>query len=429
MDRNIVYPGSIPLDTDVLQVQRNVMLALGSLAQATLGTATVADGLACTQQTVPNLTVNVAPGSIVALSTVDATAFGSIAADATDALVKVGYNFATTILSGFAAPGTTGQSINYLVEAAFQESDTTPVILPYFNSANPAVAFSGPANSGTPQNTQRLQRVNLVVKAGTPATTGTQTTPAPDGGFVGLYVVTVAFAQTSVVTANISRYSAAPLASEQTGTGTRAGRLINVQTFTASGTYTPTPGTNKVRVTVIGGGGAGGGAPATGAGQVSIGGSGQAGAMGIGIITSGFAGTTVTRGAAGTGVSGLAGNSGGTSSFGAFITAPGGQGGTSGSAGAISNASGGATGAAATGGSILNITGAPGSNGGGTFSGGLAYNFIGMGGSTLFGGGGSSGLGVTGYGAGGGGSSNVASASALAGSVGAIGVVMVEEFS
>ena len=45
MDRIIVYPGSIPLDTDLLNTNRNVMLALHGLIAATLGTATAVDGL------------------------------------------------------------------------------------------------------------------------------------------------------------------------------------------------------------------------------------------------------------------------------------------------------------------------------------------------------------------------------------------------
>ena len=45
MDRNLVYPGSIPLDTDVLNLNRSTMVAIGYLAQATLGTTTVVDGL------------------------------------------------------------------------------------------------------------------------------------------------------------------------------------------------------------------------------------------------------------------------------------------------------------------------------------------------------------------------------------------------
>jgi hypothetical protein len=207
------------------------------------------------------------------------------------------------------------------------------------------------------------------------------------------------------------------------------GRLLNVQVFTASGTYTPTAGTNKVRVTVLGAGGAGAGAAATGAGQVSIGASGQAGAMGIGIITSGFTGVTVTVGTGGTGVVGSAGNPGGASSFGALITAPGGQGALAGAAGVISNAQGGSSSTVASGGSILNIKGAPGNNAGGTFSSGQSYNYVGLGGSSLYGGGGTTGLPPTGYGAGGGGVSNVQSSSALIGQAGTGGLVMIEEFS
>ncbi len=45
MDRIIVYPGAIPLDTDLLNTNRNVMIALHALISATLGTATAVDGL------------------------------------------------------------------------------------------------------------------------------------------------------------------------------------------------------------------------------------------------------------------------------------------------------------------------------------------------------------------------------------------------
>ena len=34
MDRTIVYPGSIPLDTDILSGNRNALIAIGYLAQA-----------------------------------------------------------------------------------------------------------------------------------------------------------------------------------------------------------------------------------------------------------------------------------------------------------------------------------------------------------------------------------------------------------
>ncbi len=76
MDRNIVM-ASIPLDTDILHPNRNAMVGIAALTAATLGSNMVVDGLACTPSAPASLTVNVAPGSITQLSTVDATAFGS----------------------------------------------------------------------------------------------------------------------------------------------------------------------------------------------------------------------------------------------------------------------------------------------------------------------------------------------------------------
>ena len=209
MDRQIVYPGAIPLDTDILSIQRNMMTALGFLAQATLGTGTWADGLLCTQTTVASMVVNVGPGSIVALSTVDASAFGSLAADSTDNLVKMGVTLATTPFT-LTAPVVAGQSINYLIEASFLESDTNAVVLPYYNASNPAMPYSGPSNSGAAQNTQRIQRAQLQLKAGASATTGTQTTPSVDSGWVGLWVITVNYGMTSVTNSAISVYPGAP---------------------------------------------------------------------------------------------------------------------------------------------------------------------------------------------------------------------------
>lgn len=122
-----------------------------------------------------------------------------------------------------------GQSINYLIEAQFQEVDSIPVVLNYYNASNPAVPFSGPGNTGAPQNTQRKGTVVVQAKAGTAATTGTQTTPAPDAGFVGLYVVTVANGQSSVTAANISTLSTAPFLTAGAGAPTTAHVATNQQ--------------------------------------------------------------------------------------------------------------------------------------------------------------------------------------------------------
>ncbi|WP_321905113.1 glycine-rich domain-containing protein [Paraburkholderia tropica] len=103
------------------------------------------------------------------------------------------------------------------------------------------------------------------------------------------------------------------------------GRLINVQTFTASGTYTPTTGTNSIIVEVCGAGGAGGGASSANA---SPGGGGGGGSAARVRITTMPTTVTVTVGGAGSGVSAASGGAGGSSSFGSYVIAGGGAGGS-----------------------------------------------------------------------------------------------------
>ena len=153
--------------------------------------------------------VSVAAGEIYMLANLDGTAYSSLAADTTHQIMKQGIGLDAQLLT-LAAPGTAGQSINYLIEATFSETDTTPVVLPYYNASNPSVAYSGPANAGTTNNTKRQGLVTLQAKAGTAATTGSQSTPSPDSGYVGLAVVTVAYGASSVTNSNISAYYAAP---------------------------------------------------------------------------------------------------------------------------------------------------------------------------------------------------------------------------
>lgn len=103
------------------------------------------------------------------------------------------------------------------------------------------------------------------------------------------------------------------------------GRLINIQIFTATGTYTPTLGTRSVVVMAVGGGGAGGGTPAaTGGNTLALGVGGSSGSFGMARFTSGFSGVTVTVGAAGVGSLNANGTDGGASSFGSLLVCPGG---------------------------------------------------------------------------------------------------------
>ncbi len=209
MDRQEIYVGQIPQDTDLLLTNKNTMVALGFLMQAILGTSLSVDGLACTPNSPAALNVKVGPGTIHSLQNIDGTAYGSIAADTTNQIMKQGINPSTLTLP-CPAPPTTGQSVVYLIQAAYQDVDSGAAVLPYYNASNPAVPYSGPNGTGVSQNTVRKGVCLVGVKAGIAATTGTQATPAPDAGYVGLYAVTVANGQTTITSGNIAQLASAP---------------------------------------------------------------------------------------------------------------------------------------------------------------------------------------------------------------------------
>jgi len=210
MDRQIVYPGQILPETSLLQMAKDAMIGSAKLAAAVLGTSTIANGFAVTPTGPASLQVVVAPGEIYSLTSIDALAFSTLPADTTHSIMKQGILLDAVTLT-CAAPTTTGQSINYLVQATYQDVDSTPVLLPYYNSANPSLPFSGMGNNGLTQNTSRKGGAVVAVKAGVSATTGSQATPAPDAGYVGLQVVTVAYGQTTITSTSISQYASAPL--------------------------------------------------------------------------------------------------------------------------------------------------------------------------------------------------------------------------
>lgn len=209
MDRSIVYSQEQGRSTDFLFAQRAAMIGMSKLAAAVLGSGTCVNGLACTPTSPASLQVNVAKGEIYSMAAVDASPYGVLPADTSDVILKQGIAMAATTLA-CPVPTTSGYSINYLVEAIYQDTDTNNVVLPYFNSANPNQPFSGQSNSGAAQPTQRQGQCIIAVKAGAAAPTGTQTTPAPDAGYTGLWVVTVANGQTAIASGNIATYPGAP---------------------------------------------------------------------------------------------------------------------------------------------------------------------------------------------------------------------------
>lgn len=322
MDRNIVYPGSIPLDTDLLTINQNTMIALGALAQAVLGTNTVVDGLACQPTNPTSMGVIVGPGSITQIGPVDALAYGSLGSNSVSQLVKMGVNLSPSSFT-LSAPPSAGQSVIYVIEASFQESDGRPLVLPYYNASNPAQSFSGPGNTGSAQNTVRTQRVQLQLKAGQPANTGTQTTPAADAGWIGLYAITVAYGQTTIATSNIQVIPTAPFVNWKLP-ALRPGVASGVQSFVTSGIFNVPPGVTQVEVEAWGGGA---GSYASTSGTASGGGSGGGYAKKLvtGLVPGQAIAVTVGTGGSGGTTTGGAAGPGGTSSFGQFVSATGGN--------------------------------------------------------------------------------------------------------
>lgn len=542
------------------------MTAIAKVCAALFGTSGTVNGLACGPTSPATMTVQIGAGEIYQIEPLEATTCGTLPANTANTILKQGIQLGTYTTGTFATPGTSGQSINYLIEAQYQDSDisldpttgNSPVVLQFYNSTNPATPWSGPNNSGSTSNTFRDGIVAYQIKAGTAATTGSQTTPSPDTGWIGLWVVTVPFGATSLTSSNIAQYTGSPILPtgvlqsiltsnltygidngsanvvqatfpipvatltdgmdvwvkvkaantgattftpnpgvisaspvigaahaalqggeliangranlvwrqdvtswvlvECTGAaiqvapatqsehamqlGQATGRLLNVQTFTASGTYTPIAGTNSIIVEGVGASAGSGGVPATTSAQSSTSGSGGSGTYAKARWTSGFSGgLTVTIGAGGaagtTAPSG--GGAGGNTSLGSLLILPGAP--SSGAGGlttgpAISSGGAGAAAATITGAAetFVSIAGQGGNPGvvlsispSVFFGGNGGNNPLGFGGVGIVSGGGA--RAQTGYGAGAPGSGIGPSGAAQAGFVGTQGILIISEYA
>lgn len=185
------------------------MIGLAKLSASIMGSSTYLRGLECTPSTPASMMINIAKGEIYSLENVDGTAYSSLDADTVNSILKQGLILSTTSFS-LTAPAILGQSRNYLVQVTYSEIDTESTVLPYYNSANPSVAYSGPAGNGEVQNTVRSGECTIAIKAGVAAVTGTQTTPAVDSGYTAAWVITVAAGATTITAANISQAASAP---------------------------------------------------------------------------------------------------------------------------------------------------------------------------------------------------------------------------
>lgn len=321
MDRQIVYPGSIPLDTDLLHLQRNVMTTVGMLARCVLGTGAVADGLACAPSGAGH-GVAVGPGSLSMLSSVNAVAFGSLTPDPA-ALMKIGHNPYTAGLP-LQGPPNGDQALCWLIQATVSEFDTGPVALPYYNAAAPAVPWSGPGNNGAAQNTRRVVRIALAPKRGAPQSVGDRFPPPPDPGWVGLWSVMTYFDQ-ATEPVDIAPYPGGPFVPF------RLPQLFpgfsRMEAFPQNTVWRAPPDVRSAKVRLVGAGAGGGGGDTD-----YTGGGGDAGGYAEAVVpVEPGAVVTVTVGiGGGGGAPRFNGIDGTGSSFGAAVSATGGTGGRSG---------------------------------------------------------------------------------------------------
>lgn len=209
MDRSTVYTSQQGRSVDFLFAQRATMIGLAKLSQAAFGSSTVVRGLAVTPNSPAALNVLVGIGEIYTMAQVDATTWGALGADTADTILKQGLSMSAQAIST-PAPSTPGYSINYLIEAQYQDQDTNPVVLPFYNSSNPQQPLNGQGGGGATLPTQRQGICVIQAKAGVAATTGTQTTPTVDSGWTALAVVTVANGQTTVTAGNIAVAAGVP---------------------------------------------------------------------------------------------------------------------------------------------------------------------------------------------------------------------------
>ncbi|WNM08196.1 hypothetical protein RI056_15060 [Komagataeibacter nataicola] len=357
MDRQIVYPAQIPLDSDLLNAQRNAFVGLGHLAGMAYGENTVsAGGFACTPGA--GLTVTIAPGSLLAAGVVDTTAYGTLAASGS-VLVRQYISRDPVTLTVPGAGGT------YTVYATPATVDTDDTVLPFYNAADPSVTYAGADNSGKAAPTVRQDVAQLGIGAA-----------VPDGAYP-LWSVTAPAATTAIAADMIAQAEGAPFYETIPGLqaskiskagdgmagplsvlnataaqnpvalgqlqamGFIANALIGVTSITSSGTFTPDARTKWLRIRGVGGGGGSGGCPYTGSTQESTASGGYSGgyielvvsvedllagadSIAISIGAGGLAGTGNASGA-------TPGGDGGDTTIGGAVTIPGGPGGHNGS--------------------------------------------------------------------------------------------------
>ena len=242
MDRVQNYNLQTPLTADDLNKERDyTAIALGKIVSALLGQGTVVSDLAATavaSTTVP--TVQLSDGQLYELATLDPTAFGSLPVGSfpsTANVMKQGLLLASrgdVNTFELTPPGTSGESIIYLLEAQYSDLDTDIQTITFYNVSDP----TNPTTATEPRI--REGTINFVLKAG--IASSSPAAPSADVGYVPLYNIEVAYGQTVLSQSDITVASGAPFLSQKlfglmNGSGT-----VDVPALTASGLITANGG-------------------------------------------------------------------------------------------------------------------------------------------------------------------------------------------
>jgi len=206
VDRVIVSPNEQLQDTDVLKTNRNAMVALSKLSSMMLGNNTLLNGLACTATAPASTNIVVSPGEIYSLQPIDSTAYSSLPAD-THQILKQGLLLDKVTLA-CPVPSTAGFAANHLIQVSFLENDTDGASRQFKDPDTGAIIT-------LTKNQTRQGRCLVELKQGVAALNGTQVTPTPDAGKIGIYTVKVASGTTKIEQADIDEYPNAPFVTER----------------------------------------------------------------------------------------------------------------------------------------------------------------------------------------------------------------------
>ncbi len=255
MDRVQNYNLQTPLTADDLNKERDyTAIALGKIVSALLGQGTVVSDLAATavaSTTVP--TLQLSDGQLYELATLDPTAFGSLPVNSfpsTANVMKQGLLLASRGDANtfeLTPPGTSGESIIYLLEAQYADLDADTQTITFYNVSDP----TNPTTATQPR--VREGTISFVLKAG--IASSSPTAPSADAGYVPLYNIEVAYGQTVLLQSDISVYPGAPFLSQKlfglmNGSGT-----VDVPALTASGLIMANDGIDVTAGVITAGGG------------------------------------------------------------------------------------------------------------------------------------------------------------------------------